>query len=384
MPDVTPDRPSRPRAGVSRGFVIGILAPGILLGFSLGILATNSLGSSTSQSGSLYDEDLVTSLFEKASPAVVEINVSQEAGGFVLSGTVSGSGFLVDRDGHIVTNNHVVTGTGDITVTLQDGRTVDARKLGTSPADDLALLQVDPRVVAGIDPLRFAESDDVKPGQMAVAIGSPFRNFNSVTVGVVSGRGRSPVRPPGSTGGSEPSIFQRPMPDMIQTDAPLNSGNSGGPLLNSKGEVIGVNSSVVTRSLRGLDGYRIGYAVPSDTVKNLIPQLVTPRELRRPWLGISGVPLTRDLQETLGLSKGVAVGSVWPNSPAERIGLVPFPRGPGRGDVITAVDGEAVASVNEMVSYFNRLRPGDTVTLSVFRNMETLEIQAQLVEWPDT
>ena len=273
-----------------------------------------------------------------------------------------------------MTNHHVVAGDGEVTVTLFDGRTLKAEKLGSSPADDLALLQVPADKVSGIRPLPLGDSGDVKPGEMAVAIGSPFRNFNSVTVGVVSGTGRGPA-----------SILRRPIPDMIQTDAPLNPGNSGGPLLNSSGKVIGVTSSVRTGRVEGSE-FRIGFAVPSNTIKELMPELVRAEVLRRPWLGISGGPVSDNLIESAGLPKGVYVTRVFAGSPAEQASIVPFRTftGRGAGDVITAVDGHPVATVEEMVSYFNSRKPGDEVTLSVYRNEQTFKVEVELAEWPDT
>ena len=359
--------------GASRALVLGVAAIALLLGFTLGILSTSSIGDGVGGSRALYDEDLVTSLFEDASPAVVEVDVRQGTGG--LRRTGSGSGFLIDDNGHIVTNNHVVQGADAITVRLSDGRSIDATRLGSSPADDLALLQVDPSEVAGIRPLTLADSSKLKTGEMAVAIGSPFQNFNSVTVGVVSGTGRGPS-----------SILRRPIPDMIQTDAPLNPGNSGGPLLNSSGEVIGVNSSVRTGDFQGLEDFRIGFAVPSNTVRSLMPQLLLSEVVRRPWLGISGGSVGSDLQSPRGLPSGIYVTRVFANSPAQRAGLVPFRslRDTTTGDVITAVDGVPVGSVEDMVSYFNSRKPGDEVTLSVFRNSGSIELRVTLVEWPDT
>ena len=369
-------QPDQRVKGVSRVFVIGILAVGVLLGFTLGLYASGSIGGERNSSA-LYDEDLVTSVVEIASPAVVEITVSRGGARLGLrgSGTSSGSGFLVDDQGHIITNNHVVDGATDIVVRLSDGRTLDAKKLGASPADDPALIEVEADEVAGIRPLPLTNSSEVRPGQIAIAIGSPLRNFNSVTVGVVSGTGRGPS-----------SILRRPIPNMIQTDAPLNPGNSGGPLLNSKGEVIGVNSSVRSGSFQRLDDYRIGFAVPSNTVRGLLPELLKPQQVRRPWLGISGGPVTGSLADTLGLPRGIYVARVFPDSPAEMAGLVPFATvaGTGDGDVITAVDGRPVSAVDDMVSYFNELRPGEEVTLSVVRNSQEIEVDVTLTEWPDT
>ncbi|MCI0439317.1 MAG: trypsin-like peptidase domain-containing protein, partial [Chloroflexi bacterium] len=228
-----PQRPPPPsrrssirRAAFSKQFVIGMLGLGVMLGFALGLLATNSLEGITDSSPPLYDEDLVTSIFDRASPAVVEIVVNRAS--LLGNRTSTGSGFLIDREGHILTNSHVLGSATQVEVALSDGRTLRAERLGTSPADDLALLRVDPAEVENIEPLALADSDEVRPGQLAIAVGSPFRNFNSVTVGVVSGTGRGPA-----SSISQPRII----PDMIQTDAPLNPGNSGGPLLNARGEV---------------------------------------------------------------------------------------------------------------------------------------------------
>ena len=357
------------QSSLSRGFVVGLLALGVLLGFSIGLLVA---GGGLTGPSVLYDQDLVMELFDRASPAVVELDVSL---GFGIGSGGTGSGFFVDREGRIVTSNHVVDSARTVRVRLHDGRELEATKLGNSPADDLALLQVDPAEVSDIEPLPLADSFEVVPGQMAVAIGSPFRNLNSVTVGVVSGRSRAPV-----------SAIARPIPDMIQTDAPLNSGNSGGPLLNSSGEVIGVNSSIRTSPFQGMDEFRIGFAVPSNTLEDLLPQLIVAEEVRRPWLGISSRPISADLMEDLGIPSGIAIASVFNDSPAQSIGLEPFRtvRGDIQGDVITAVDGNPVSSVDQMVSYFNTLLPGHTITLTVYRDESTIDLDATLAPWPDT
>ena len=186
---------------------IFLVAVGMLFGLAL---AWGSF--SAAQPSALFDEGQVTSVFERASPAIVEIGVSQ------LFSRQSGSGFFVDDEGHIVTNAHIVDMDGDVVVTLHDGRRLEATVLGSSRVDDLAILRVDPDLASDIEPLRLADSDRVLPGQLAIAIGSPYQNPNSVTVGVVSGKGRSQV---GSS--------SRPIPEMIQTDAALNPGNSAAP-----------------------------------------------------------------------------------------------------------------------------------------------------------
>ncbi len=347
---------------------IFLVAFGMLLGLAL---AWGSF--SATQPTALFDEGQVTSVFERASPAIVEIGVSQ------LFSQQSGSGFFVDAEGHIVTNAHIVSMAGDVQVTLHDGRTLDATLLGSSRADDLAILQVDPDLAADIEPLRLADSDRVIPGQLAIAIGSPYENSNSVTVGVVSGRGRSQV-----------SSLQRPITEMIQTDAALNPGNSGGPLLNSRGEAIGVVSAIQIDPARFGTGALlqtgVGFAISSNTVRQLLPSLLHPVEYKRPWIGIESRPLTPSQVEVLGLpvEKGVYVSRVCRDSPAERAGLqfdASRTMPSGRGDFITAVDGESISSVADIVEHLNTLRPGDNVELTIIRDGQEQGVTVTLAEW---
>ena len=371
----------RDRAITPTGRLVATLVAGILAGFILGWIAFDSPWSAETGPPVLFDEKLVTSLFEKAGPAVVEVSVTQRTSGFPGVGppTSFGSGFLVDGEGHIVTNHHVVEDAGEITVHLSDGRELPATLLGTSRADDLALLQVAAADVAGIAYLPLADSDAVTPGEMAIAIGSPFGQSNSATVGVVSGTGRN-VR----------SGLNRPIPDLIQTDAALNPGNSGGPLLDANGEVIGVNT--IVRFVASTES-SVGLAVSSNTVRSILSELMKPGEFSRPWIGISGAAITRSLSASLDLPSdtGVYVIRVWDDSPAAKAelsgesGVVPTGRGgaalTGQGDVIIAVDGGPVSSVVDMVGYFNTRRPGDTVTLTLIRENETKNVNVTLAAW---
>ena len=347
---------------------IFLVAFGMLLGL---VLAWGSLGAT--QPTALFDEGQVTSVFERTSPAIVEIGVSQ------LFSQKSGSGFFVDDEGHIVTNAHIVDMDGDVVVTLHDGRRLDATVLGSSRADDLAILRVDPDLASDIEPLRLADSDSVLPGQLAIAIGSPYQNANSVSVGVVSGKERSQV-----------GSLNRPIPEMIQTDAALNPGNSGGPLLNSRGEAIGVVSAVQIDPSRFGTGALlqngVGFAVSSNTLRHLLPSLLQPEEYKRPRLGIESRPLTQSQVDVLGLpvQDGVYVRSVCRNSPAQRAGLrgdsfrtIPS----GRGDFITAVDGEAISSVPDIVQHLNTLRPGDMVELTIIRDGQEQGVSVTLDAW---
>lgn len=360
-------------------------------------LSIGALTAPTASAAVLYDEDRVVSLFEGADPAVVIVEVEAEGRSrgsfqnpfgfrdfwgnqpeFVFPSFGQGSGFLVDAEGHIFTNHHVVDDAKAVTVVLSNGKRLDADVLGYSSLHDVALLKVDAAAVSGIQPLPLADSSLVKPGQMAVAIGSPHGLENTVTVGVVSGIERS-------HGGVSP----RPIAGMIQTDATLTSGNSGGPLLNSSGEVIGINTSIEIAA-NGPSG--IGFAVPINTAKDLMTRLEDGLSLSRPWLGISGGALTESTAETLGLdvTEGVYLSQVFPDSPAANAGLVASsiestPEGiqASVGDIITAVDGTKVASVEDMIVHFNSRQPGDSVTLTVLRDGETIEVDVTLGEWPE-
>ncbi len=335
----------------------------------------------------LYDEKIVRTVFETASPAVVEVQTVMQFGRRIGDG--SGSGFFVDDEGHIITSDHVVEGAREITVRLSDGRELSAVKLGHSQHDDLAVLRVDPDAVADIRPLPFANSDEVSIGEMAIVIGSPYENRNSLSVGIVSGKDRSESRIQRSdsfTGGGGRTIT-----DLIQTDAALNPGNSGGPLLNAKGEVIGVNSSVRVQS--GVQ-IGVGFAVASNTVMQILNELKNPGEYTRPWMGLNG----RDIEDLPGGSSrlatdsGIYVVKACEGGPAELAGIkddylaVIMSQGrgvSGRGDIITAVDGKPVESMVDLLSYVNNFKVGDRITLDLIRNGDPMQAEITLAKWQD-
>ena len=347
----------------------------IALGFALGTFAAVQFGWTADDVPSLFDEAHVSRIFADASPAVVEVEAVRRVGNLDFDIPFWGSGFLVDSQGHILTNYHVVAGGEEFVVRLSDGAEVPADRLGVSQADDLAVLKVDPAHIRGISPLTLADSSSVAPGQMAIAIGSPFREFNSVGVGVVSGINR------GHT-----SILHRPIPDMIQTDVPLNPGNSGGPLLNTDGEVMGINTAIrIESGSRRVEDFRVGFAVPSNTAISLLPQLMSSVDLRRPWIGIQGAPVPRQFVQSRGLPRGIYVTGVFADSPARKAGLKAFPRfgSSAAGDVIMAVDDVQVGSVDDMVGYLNTKTPGDAVTLTLYREGEERTVELTLDPWPD-
>jgi len=326
---------------------------------------------------SLYNEEAMVTLYNQAISAVVEINtvVGGDASAFGVFGIPNirgqGSGFLIDEQGHILTNNHVVDNASSVTVTLHSGKKLEGEVLGTDRENDLALVQVDPAIVENIIPLPWTDSDNVKPGQMAIALGSPFGLEGSITVGIVSGLGRT------VTGAETRSI-----PNMLQTDAAINPGNSGGPLLDSKGMVMGINTAIEASSTG------IGFAIPINNAKSLLPSLLQGGEVDTPWLGISGTAIDQSLATELNLSTdhGVYVVSVVPDSPAGKVGLIPGGSDQGRptsgGDIITEVDGVEVTEVSDILQYFNTKKVEDQINLTIIRGDETITVDLTLSEWP--
>jgi 2-alkenal reductase len=325
---------------------------------------------------SLFDEDSVISLYERSIPAVVMIVVEIETNdsfSFTTPQGGQGSGFIIDDQGHIITNNHVVEDAIRVTVVLHDDSRLEAEILGTDRESDVALLQVDTEKLGKVEPLLLGDSDIVKPGQMAVALGSPFGLDGSITIGIISGIGRSIN-----------SAGQRPIPKIIQTDAAINPGNSGGPLLNSTGEVVGINTAIEVSS----NG--IGFVVPINTVNSLLPALLKGGEVKNPWLGIRAVAISPNLVELLDLSvsSGIYVITIAAGSPAEKAGLIEggsddlgqLNRG---GDVITAIDGLEVSAVEDLVTYLNDKEPGDKISLSIHRGGEYFTVELTLGEWPE-
>ena len=260
-----------------------------------------------------------------------------------------GSGFVIDADGHIVTSNHVVAGAETITVVLDDGARLDAAIVGRDPRTDLALLKVESS--GPLPTVRFAASDDTRVGDWVVAIGNPFGVGKTATFGIVSARGR----------GTGPS----PHEDHLQIDAPINSGNSGGPTVNLLGEVIGVNTAIVSPSGGNVG---IGFAVPAATAKAVIDDLKVHGRVMRGWLGVHIQPVTEDIAASLGLdgTEGVIVARVQPGSPAAAARLKP-------GDVITAVNEAPVDDMRTLSRMIAAVDAGTSATLTVWRDGEAME-----------
>jgi 2-alkenal reductase len=335
------------------------------------------------------EQAVLTELYRRVNPAVVSIEVVSDhppIEGGDSPGPIpfgQGSGFLFDDQGHIVTNNHVVEDGDAFQVRYYDGSLAEATLVGRDPGSDLAVLKVS-ELPPGAAPLPLANSRDVQVGQTAIAIGNPFGLQNTLTVGVVSGVGRSLVGPASAGGGR----FR--IPNVVQTDAAINPGNSGGPLLNIRGEVIGVNTAI--RSESGVfEG--VGYAVPANAVARVAPALIATGRYDHPWMGIG----MRDVDPILGrrfglpVRQGVLITEVQPGSPADAAGLrggdrteeyagIPLTLG---GDIITAVNGEPVLDGNQLISYLElETSVGDTVTMTVVRGGQEQQVEMTLAARP--
>src|SRR6202048_1834495 len=271
--------------------------------------------------------------------------------------TSLGSGVIVSREGHIVTNNHVVNGTDDIVVELNDGRQAKAKVIGTDSQLDLAVLKID---LPQLTPLPLANSDLVKVGQLVFAIGNPFGLEESVSQGIISAKDRRAIS------GSSLEFFQ--------TDTAINPGNSGGPLVNIKGEVVGINTAIYSES-GGNQG--IGFAIPSNVVRSAVNSIISKGRVIRGYLGVGIQPVTSDIAEQFKLSsaRGALVTDVTPGSPAEEAGII-------RGDVIRKVNGYEVKDTITLVNRIAEADIGSNLTIDLVRDGETKTVNAQVIEQP--
>ena len=373
--------------GLSKSFALAVTAvsSAVILVVAFAWFGPGLGSAVTPASASLFDEEVVRAVYDLVSPAVVDVNVDQKEGDS-FSRLGFGSGFVIDSQGHVVTNNHVIQQADRVRVSFQDGTSALAEVLGTNPANDLALLKVPSEAVAGIDPIPFGDSDKARPGQLAIAIGSPFGLDGSVTVGVISGVDRT-----------LDSDIDRPISGVLQTDALINPGNSGGPLLNRSGEVLGINTAIQVSSydLRNpqLTRRSIGFAVPINTLLSLLTDLKAGKTVRPPWLGISALSLDSSLVESLGLemerNHGVYVTQVMPGSPAKDAELIPSGTlrlgQPDRGgDIIVALGGVEVKTVGDLITQLNRYAPGIEIELTLIRGGEETGVMVTLGEWPSS
>lgn len=318
-------------------------------------------------------------LFQKVENSVVQITDSNEINVFESR---LGSGFVYDDNGHIITNHHVVGGGGDrLDVTFPDGSVYRASLIGSDPSADIAVLYVRGVAKEKLLPLSLADSSKVRVGERVAAIGNPFGLSGSLSTGIVSGVDRQiPAQ--------EDEGFT--IPDIIQTDAPINPGNSGGPLLNMRGEVIGINSAIysTTGQFAG-----VGFAIPSNTIGEIVPSLITTGSYHHPWLGVAGRDMTPGIADRLGLNepRGFLVMDVVAGSPAEKAGIqsgdedavidgIPVKLG---GDLIIAIDNNTVRKIDDILAYVEMEKAvGDDLKLTILRDGQPMEVTATLTARP--
>ena len=321
---------------------------------------------SDSEPAAAADTLSIGRIYDRASKAVVEISATAQSSSYGDPATrAQGSGFVLDRRGHIVTNQHVVGSADSISVSFWNGTSLDAEIVGMDPSTDLAVIKVD-APASLLEPLRVGDSNGVAVGDAVLALGSPFGLEGTLTSGIVSALHRQMTAPNDFT-----------ITDTIQTDAAINHGNSGGPLLDRQGRVIGVNAQIESDS-GGSDG--VGFAIPSNTVRSIARQLIESGEVRHAYLGITMV----------AIPDGVAVTKVQSDTPAEKAGLeaatgtraVDGLERPTGGDVIIAFGGQKVTSAAALQSAVDARRPGDNVTVSILRDGKRLTIEVTLAVRP--
>jgi S1-C subfamily serine protease len=325
-------------------------------------------------------EITLVEIFEKSESGVVRINVKRPNNDARGPGGI-GSGFVYDREGHVITNDHVVKNAEKVVVTFLDGRSFKAKIVGQDVFTDLAVIKVN----ASSDvlfPLEVGDSSKLRVGEQIAAIGNPFGLSGSMTSGIVSQLGR--LLPAQDRG------FQ--IPDIIQTDAAINPGNSGGPLLNMRGHVVGINTAIQSESGEFAG---VGFAIPSRTIQKIVPILIEKGAYHHPWVGISGRDIDPDLAEVLGIkdARGFLVISVMNDSPAEKAGLqgmketkeidgVPYQIG---GDIVVAIDGKMVRKIDDILIHLQREKTvGDQIVLQIMRDGKVTDVILTLEERPNS
>src|SRR5215210_4569499 len=338
-------------------------------------------------------------LFARAKDSVVQVTVSGTPLSFANNSAFGiGSGFVFDSQGHIVTNNHVIYGGRNVTVTFSNGTIYTAEVVGTDMFSDIAVLKVVTKeeetaqgVSKGFIPLPLGNSSMLAIGDEVAAIGNPFGLTGSMTTGVVSGLGRLiPIQTTNITTTPEARAFS--IPNIIQTDAAINPGNSGGPLLNMNGEVVGLNTAILS-SGQFFSG--IGFSIPSDTLRIIVPALIANGTFLHPWIGVGGIDITPEIALALGLeeARGLLVVDVTPGSPADKSGIrggdTPIANITGfeelrlGGDIIMNVDDQRVNKTDDLLSYIETNKQvGDTVTMTILRDGKLIEIDLVLGSRP--
>ena len=314
-------------------------------------------------------------VYKRALPSVVNITTTAVAYDFFYGPVPQqgmGSGFIIDREGHILTNFHVIANARDVSVTLSNQKTYKAEVIGTDPSHDLAVIKIN---APDIVPVTLGDSKNLVVGQKVYCIGNPFGLNGTLTTGIVSSL-RS-IR----------SLDGTPIDDAIQTDAAVNPGNSGGPMLNSRGEVIGINFQIATNGVDQSAG--IGFAIPINAAKAVLNDLVTLGRVRRPAIGITNLPVSEDFAAEIGVpSEGLLIQRVVPDGPADKAGL----RGGNKtaylgnyrillgGDLIIAFNGQKVSTLRDLSGMLNNHKAGETVTLTIYRGKQKMDVKVTLTE----
>ena len=329
-------------------------------------------------------QSIYRGIYDTVNPSVVNIQVlgTYNYGFYVGAVSSQGSGFVWDTQGHIVTNNHVVENAYNITVTFSDGTTTTAEVVGTDVQSDLAVIKVDPSGLT-LHPVSLGDSQTVKVGDLVIAIGNPYGLAGSMTQGIVSALSRSLT-----VDSSDPfSSSTYTIPDIIQTDAAVNPGNSGGVLVNTSGEVIGVTSAIQSTTNANAG---IAFAIPAHIVDRIVPVLIKDSRYKHPSLGLSGITLTANYATEMGLdanTHGVLITDITPGGAADLAGLRETTQQYTRynrgviifGDVITAIDGNPVRTYEDLISYiFNKTEVGQKVELTILRDGKEMTVTATL------
>jgi serine protease Do len=321
-------------------------------------------------------QDSIISILQDNKESVVYIDTISYTQTFfgVVKSEASGSGFVVSEDGYIVTNDHVVADASNITVVLYNGDEFQASIRGADPLNDVAVIKINPPY--GLSAVKIGDSDSVKEGEFVIAIGNPFRLQNTVTLGIISALNRTLT----SEGGFR-------IEKVIQTDAAVNPGNSGGPLIDLDGEVIGINTAIVSTS-GGSEG--IGFSIPINTVKGIYTEIIESGKVRRSWLGITGTDVDENMVSTwdLGVDYGVLVIDFTDYSPARDAGLRETFSRPGKsdfilGDIIVSIGGNRISDNVDLLNVMLKYDPGDTVEVEVYRDGSRIEFPVTLGERPD-
>ncbi len=327
------------------------------------------------------DEETNIRVYNQVSPGVVNITSTVVEYDFFFSPVArqgTGSGSVIDLEGHVLTNFHVIAGARNLEVALPDQSKYRAAIVGTDQQNDLAVIRLRDVPRDRLHPVKIGDSTPLKVGQKVLAIGNPFRLQNTLTIGIISSLGRTIQTDNGDL-----------LENVIQTDAAINRGNSGGPLLNTKGEMIGINTSIISPSGGNIG---IGFAVPSSTIRRVVEDLIKEGRVLRPWLGIEGYTITPDLATALNLpvSAGILVAKVYRGSSAaaadirgaQEIAVFYNERILAGGDIVTSVHGKPVHSMHDLRGVLEELKPGETVLLVIFRGGTRLEKSVRLTERP--